>query len=174
MLRAPFILLCITWISTHVSGERPKYSKYEDITENGRGLQTFRGSNSFSSKTSALCQTVQGGLSFLTDGGACNEENDAMEEVFRNLGLGRPPGSYCSWPGVRCDECHVTELRLEQPQDVSGQLSPELSRLHRLKSLDLGGAVALTGRMEALRNATLLESLNLSHSQVPRQQTRGF
>lgn len=26
-------------------------------------------------------------------------------------------GSYCSWPGVRCDECHVTELRLEQPQD---------------------------------------------------------
>lgn len=29
MLRAPFIL-CITWISTHVSGERPKYSKYED------------------------------------------------------------------------------------------------------------------------------------------------
>lgn len=32
----------------------------EDITENGRGLQTFRGSNSFSSKTSALRQTVQG------------------------------------------------------------------------------------------------------------------
>lgn len=54
-------------------------------------------------------------------------------------------------------------------QDVSGQLSPELSRLHRLKSLDLGGAVALTGRIEALRNATLLESLNLSHSQVPWQ-----
>lgn len=149
-------------------------------------------------------------------------------------------GSYCSWSGVRCDECHVTELRLEQPQerifldevgwliwageylivnyyawrgderwncvklcetyhftqcpnclqnlrenknqtafkkkktaftsqDVRGQLSPELSRLHRLKSLDFGGAVALTGRIEALRNATLLESLNLSHSQVPWQ-----
>lgn len=29
MLRAPFIF-CITWISTHVSGERPKYAKYED------------------------------------------------------------------------------------------------------------------------------------------------
>ena len=54
-------------------------------------------------------------------------------------------------------------------QDVSGQLSPELGRLHRLKSLDFGGAVALTGRIEALRNATLLESLNLSHSQVPWQ-----
>lgn len=59
-------------------------------------------------------------------------------------------------------------------QDVRGQLSPELSRLHRLKSLDFGGAVALTGRIEALRNATLLESLNLSHSQVPWQETRGF
>lgn len=59
-------------------------------------------------------------------------------------------------------------------QDVSGQLSPELSRLHRLKSLDLGGAVALTGRIEALRNATLLERLNLSHSQVPWQWAHGL
>ncbi len=32
----------------------------EDIIENGRGLRTFRGSNSFSSKTSALRQTFQG------------------------------------------------------------------------------------------------------------------
>ena len=27
-------------------------------------------------------------------------------------------GSYCTWPGVHCDECHVTKLRLEQPQDT--------------------------------------------------------
>lgn len=50
---------------------------------------------------------------------------------------------------------------------MSGQLSPELGRLRRLKRLDLGGAVALMGRIEALQNATLLQQLNLSHSQVP-------
>ena len=27
-------------------------------------------------------------------------------------------GSYCTWPGVHCDQCHVAELRLEQPQDT--------------------------------------------------------
>ena len=27
-------------------------------------------------------------------------------------------GSYCTWPGVHCEQCHVTELRLEQPQDA--------------------------------------------------------
>ena len=53
-------------------------------------------------------------------------------------------------------------------QDVNGQLSPALGRLHRLKHLDLGGAVGLTGSIEALRNATLLQELNLSHCQVPR------
>ena len=53
---------------------------------------------------------------------------------------------------------------------MSGQLSPELGRLHRLKCVDLGGAVALTGNIETLRNATLLEKLNLSHSQVPWQR----
>lgn len=53
-------------------------------------------------------------------------------------------------------------------QDVHGQLSPELGRLYRLKRLDLGGAVGLTGSIEALRNATLLQELNLSHCQVPR------
>ena len=52
---------------------------------------------------------------------------------------------------------------------MSGELSPELGRLHRLKNVDFGGAVALTGNMEALQNATLLEKLNLSHSQVPWQ-----
>ena len=72
----------------------------------------------------------------------------------------------------RCPNClqNLREIKNQTAftsQDVSGQLSPALSRLHRLKSLDLGGAVALTGRIEALRNATLLERLNLSHSQVP-------
>ena len=52
-------------------------------------------------------------------------------------------------------------------QDVNGQLSPELGRLYRLKRLDLGGAVGLTGSIEALRNASLLQELNLSHCQVP-------
>ena len=50
---------------------------------------------------------------------------------------------------------------------MHGQLSPELGRLYRLKRLDLGGAVGLTGSIEALRNATLLQELNLSHCQVP-------
>ena len=53
-------------------------------------------------------------------------------------------------------------------QDVNGLLSPELGRLYRLKRLDLGGAVGLTGSIEALRNATLLQELNLNHCQVPR------
>ena len=53
-------------------------------------------------------------------------------------------------------------------QDVHGQLSPALGRLYRLKRLDLGGAVGLTGSIEALRNATLLQKLNLSHCQVLR------
>jgi len=53
-------------------------------------------------------------------------------------------------------------------QDVNGQLSPALGRLYRLKRLDLGGAVGLTGSIEALRNAALLQELNLSHCQVPR------
>ena len=53
-------------------------------------------------------------------------------------------------------------------QDVNGQLSPELGRLYSLKRLDLGGADGLTGSIEALRNATLLQELNLSHCQVPR------
>jgi len=146
-----------------VSGERPNYAEIVNKAEDRR---TFRGSSSFSGKTYALAQTLQGGSSFLADGRSCNEEKDIMEEVFRSLDLELPPGSYCTWPGVHCDECHVTKLRLEQPQDVRGQLSPELGRLHGLKKVDFGGAVALTGNIEALRNATLLEKLNLSHSQV--------
>ena len=50
---------------------------------------------------------------------------------------------------------------------MNGQLSPAFGRLYRLKRLDLGGAVGLTGSIEALRNATLLQELNLSHCQVP-------
>ena len=34
-----------------------------------------------------------------------------------SLGLSSA-GSYCTWPGVHCDQCYVTELRLEQPQDT--------------------------------------------------------
>ena len=50
----------------------PRSVETEDITENGRGLQTFRGSNSFSSKTSALRQTVQGlGQGMKWDANAC-------------------------------------------------------------------------------------------------------
>jgi len=162
MLRARFIT-CFIWISSNVIGERPNYA---EIVKKAEDLRTFRGSSSFSGKTHALDQTFQGGSSFLADGRSCNEEKDIMEEIFRSLGLGHPPGSYCTWSGVHCDQCHVTELRLEQPQDVRVELSPELGRLHRLKNVDLGGAVALTANIEALRNATLLEKLNLSHSQV--------
>eukprot|EP00434_Breviolum_minutum_P001790 symbB.v1.2.001585.t1/scaffold88.1/size340390/20 len=162
MLSALFVV-CFTYISNPVSGERPNYA---DILKKAEDLRIFHGSHSFS-KANALGQTFRGGgPSFMADGRSCNEEKDIMEEVWKSLGLPHRPGSYCSWPGVHCDECHVTELRLEQPQDVHGQLSPELGRLYRLKRLDLGGAVGLTGSIEALRNATLLQELNLSHCQV--------
>ena len=87
MLRARFIT-CFIWISSNVSGERPNYADAwlvnilgekvgssftflggnfrtfsiptQEIVNKAEDRRTFRGSSSFSGKTYALAQTLQG------------------------------------------------------------------------------------------------------------------
>lgn len=161
-------LICFTNV-LNVEGERPTYA---DLSDDGT-TPTFRGTSSFSEsgKAQSTGRTFQGGSSFLKDMALCHDEKEIMAEVFQDLGFRKLQGSYCQWPQVVCQECHVTELRLDlkqaqDSQDVPGQLSPALGRLRHLELLDLGGSSKLSGDLAVLRNATGLRTLNLSHNQV--------
>eukprot|EP00435_Cladocopium_sp_Y103_P027397 s2091_g6.t1 len=163
-------LICFTNL-LNVEGERPTYA---DLSNDGT-IPIFRGASSFSESGKATGRTFPGyggGSSFLTkDVEFCHAEKEIMAEVFQDLGFRNLQGSYCQWPQVVCQECHVTELRVDlkqaqDSQDVPVRLSPALGRLRRLQLLDLGGSSKLSGDLAVLHNATELQTVNLSHSQV--------
>ncbi|CAJ1412437.1 unnamed protein product [Effrenium voratum] len=82
--------------------------------------------------------------------------------------LGAQEGSrgphHCNWPGIACQRCSVSSIRLLGMKHITGSIK-ELQHFAELNVLELGAA-KICGDIKALANLTKLQNLSLSGTQV--------
>ncbi|XP_010917500.2 receptor protein kinase WSS1 [Elaeis guineensis] len=91
-----------------------------------------------------------------------SDDSAAMQDIAKSLIVPQwklANGNPCSWPGVSCQGGSVVEINLKN-KGVSGELSPSISKLSFLKSLQLQKN-QIKGDLSSLANLASLESLSI-------------